>query len=85
MNACKDAEKARKKLKKKNPVGYILGSAALFAVACVTIPVAMSKATGILYKATNSTVKDDDDWGPVIEKKSLPKDTDTAGKDEEEL
>lgn len=84
MDTCKDAKKTKKSFKKKNPVGYVLGSFALFAVGCVTIPVAMTKVTGMLYKATNSTAKDDDDWGPVIEKKSPPKNTSTEEKDEEE-
>lgn len=57
----------RERIKKK--VGYAVGSVALFAVACVTIPVALTTATGILYKATAPKAKDDDDWGPVIEKK----------------
>lgn len=50
-------------------VGYAIGSVALFAAACVVVPVVLSTATGMLYKATAPKVKDDDDWGPVIEKK----------------
>ena len=58
-----------KKHKIRNKVGYVVGSIALFATACVTVPVALAAATGMLYKATAPKVKDDDDWGPVIEKK----------------
>ena len=62
-------EKLAKRERIKKKVGYAVGSVLLFAAACVTVPVALAKATGILYKATGPKVKDDDDWGPVIEKK----------------
>ena len=58
-----------KKRKVKSKVGYVVGSIALFAAACVAIPVALTIATGALYKVTAPEFKDDDDWGPVIEKK----------------
>lgn len=57
----------RERIKKK--VGYAVGSVILFAAACVAVPVALATATGMIYKATTPKVKDDDDWGPVIEKK----------------
>lgn len=59
-----------KKRKIKSKVGYVVGSIVLFAAACVTIPVVLTTATGMLYKATTPKTKDDeDDWGPVIERK----------------
>lgn len=54
----------------KKVVGYVLGSITTFAVACVAVPIVMTKVIGLLYKTAITTVKsDNDDWGPVIEKK----------------
>lgn len=59
-----------KKGRIKSKAGYVIGSIALFAAACVAVPAAMAAVTGILYKASLDTAAvDDDDWGPVIEKK----------------
>lgn len=75
--------KKKEKTKKKHLLGYVMGSVALFTVACVTIPAAMAKATGVIYKAINNTQKDDD-WGPVIEKKASAVQPVPEKEDEEE-
>lgn len=67
-------EKESKKTKKSiiRFIGYLVGSAALFAAAVAVIPELMPKVSGVinkeLTKASNAR-KDDEDWGPVIEKK----------------
>lgn len=63
----KDRARGKQEFKKK--AGYVIGSVVLLVAACVAIPVVMTAAADTLYKATVPKVKDDDDWGPVIEKK----------------
>lgn len=51
---------------------YLFGSAALCAVAIMTIPKIMPYISGAIYKNSVKSLnakKIDDDWGPVIEKK----------------
>lgn len=53
MKRCKSSEKTQnqeKNFKKKHPVIYILGSIVTLGIACITIPSAMTKVTGIIYK-----------------------------------
>ncbi len=45
MNVHKDTKK-KKGIKKKNLTGYMLGSSALFVVACVIVPTILSKECG---------------------------------------
>lgn len=62
----------KKEKKKKSLLGYVLGSAALFGIAVVAIPKILPIISGEVNKfATqySNAQKDDDDWGPVIEKK----------------
>lgn len=69
MENCMEREKYLKKHERiKKKVGYAIGSLILFAAACVTVPALLATATSLLYKATTPKVKDDDDWGPVIER-----------------
>lgn len=66
-------ESAQKKEKQHNvlsAVGYVMGSMALFTVACVTLPTILSNVSSTLYKSSLKRANhDDDDWGPVIERK----------------
>ena len=51
---------------------YLVGSAALCAVAFAVIPKAISYVSGAINKnlaKVSNARKSDDDWGPVIEKK----------------
>lgn len=67
------AQKKKKRRKVLNAAGYVAGSIALFAVACATLPSIFSNISGALYKASlKRTHRDDDDWGPVIERKEMP-------------
>lgn len=62
-----------KKEKGKSVVGYILGSIAIGVIACLAIPKIMPYVSGFIYKKSvkkTNLKKDDDDWGPVIEKKN---------------
>ena len=81
MNVRKEDEIVHKK--KWDYASYVLGSIVLFAVTCVTIPSAMKKATGLIYKKTMNNTKDDynNDWGPVIEKKESNEMGDTKEKE----
>lgn len=67
------AQKKEKRRKVLNTVGYVVGSVALFAVACAALPSILSDVSGALYKSSLKKVNhDDDDWGPVIERKETP-------------
>ena len=54
-------------------LGYTIGSAALFAAAVAALPEVMPKVSGRinkeLTKISNKKSDNDDNWGPVIEKK----------------
>lgn len=54
---------------------YVIGSLAAFAAACVAVSELMPRISGTITKAaakrTNANRNDDDDWGPVIEKKEV--------------
>lgn len=64
------ARKKEKRRKAWNTVGYMAGSVALFAAACVALPNILSNVSGALYKSSLKKANhDDDDWGPVIERK----------------
>lgn len=64
------AESARKKHLEVLKVGrYTVGSVALFAIACVTLPTIISNISGALYKSSLKKANHDDDWGLVIERK----------------
>lgn len=68
--AIEAAQKKKKQRKVLNAAGYVAGSIALFTVACATLPSIFSKISGVLYKSSlKRTHRDDDDWGPVIERK----------------
>lgn len=58
----------------KKLVVYVVGSLALFAAACVVIPMIMPNISGKIYKESvkrsNKKAEEDDDWGPVMEKKN---------------
>lgn len=63
-------QKREKHHKVLTTAGYIAGSAALFAVACATLPTILSHVSGALYKSSLKKInRDDNDWGPVIERK----------------
>nr|WP_303661857.1 hypothetical protein [Bacteroides intestinalis] len=63
-------QKKEKRRKTVNTISYVVGSVALFAVACVTLPSILSNVSGTLYKSSLKRANhDDDDWGPVIERK----------------
>lgn len=67
IEAAREKKKQRKVL---NAVGYVAGSITLFTVACATLPSILSNVSGALYKASlKREHRDDDDWGPVIERK----------------
>lgn len=67
-------------------VGYVIGSVALFTAACAVIPPLMSNISGALYKASCKGFKDvdDDDWGPVVERKDSAKTDDSEEIDQED-
>lgn len=51
---------------------YFIGSIAAFAVVCVAVSELMPRILGTINKAAAKKANakwDDDDWGPVIEKK----------------
>lgn len=53
-------------------VCYVIGSIAALAAACVVISELMPHISGTINKAAArkaNAKRDDDDWGPVIEKK----------------
>lgn len=55
-------------------IGYVIGSLAAFAAACVAVSELMPRISGIITKAAAKRAnakQDDDDWGPVIEKKKV--------------
>ena len=53
---------------------YVIGNLAAFTAACVAVSELMPRISGTITKAaakrTNAN-RDDDDWGPVIEKKEV--------------
>ena len=69
MNNIKNEEKLKKKHNKKNSIGYVLGSIGLLVATSVTIPVIITKVSGIMFKKTMRTSQQDDNWGPIIERK----------------
>lgn len=72
----------RKSLKRRSFVKYMLGSVVLFIAACASVPIAMEKITGLLYKFALKIRKDeDDDWETVIERKDFSKTSDTEESD----
>lgn len=62
----------KKESKVFSTICYVIGSIAAFAVACVTVSELMPRILGTINKAAAKKANakwDDDDWGPVIEKK----------------
>ena len=56
--------------KKKSNVGFIIGSLCVAACAVIVVPKAISALSNYLYSKQLTDIEaDDDDWGPVIEKK----------------
>lgn len=73
------AQKKEKHRKALNAAGYVAGSIALFAVACAALPPILSNVSGALYKSSLKKANcDDDDWGPVIERKEKPDESEQA-------
>jgi len=67
------AQKKEKHRKALNAAGYVAGSIALFVVACATLPSILSNISGALYKSSlKKANRNDDDWGPVVERKEKP-------------
>lgn len=67
------AQKKEKRHRALNAVGYAAGSIVLFAIASAALPSILSKVSGALYKSSlKKTNHDDDDWGPIIERKEKP-------------
>lgn len=65
-------KKETKKNKINSTICYLVGSAVICAVAVVTIPKIMLYVSGEMYKnsvKSSNAKRNDDDWGPVIEKK----------------
>ena len=65
-----------KKSKVKSVLYYIVGSIALCAVAFIVIPKVVPYISGAINKKMakiNNANKSEDDWGPVIVKKSSEK------------
>lgn len=66
-----DNESGKKRGKIKRFICYSVGCLAVFVSAVAILPTLIEKTSGQMYKAelkkSNST--EDDDWGPVIEKK----------------
>lgn len=63
--------------KKSKIVGYIVGSIALCAATAIAVPILLPKLSGKINKdmtKRSNAAHDDDDWGPVIEKKTTEKD-----------
>lgn len=66
----------KKQHKVLDTVGYVAGSVAFFAAACAIIPSILSNVSGALYKSSLKKANhDDDDWGPLIERKEQPGDS----------
>lgn len=60
------------KKKKSKVAEYVVGMISLFVAAVVVVPVLLPKISGEINKSMtkrNNAARDDDDWGPVIEKK----------------
>ena len=65
-----------KKKKKSKVARYVVGTIALFAATAVAVPVLLPKISGKINKSMTkrkNAAHDDDDWGPVIEKKNTEK------------
>ena len=61
-----------KRIKVVTTIIYAVGSAVLFAVACVAISNYLPYVSGTITKNAvkhSNTKVDEDDWGPVIERK----------------
>ena len=74
-----ELEKSSKKRRSKSKAGYIVGSLALCAGACVAIPKLMPKVTAFIYDQmykSPDSVLDEDRWytGPKIPKEVLQAD-----------
>ena len=56
----------------KKVIYYIIGSIALFTVACLVVPKVTRKITNKAYKASvkKQNAEDEDDWGPELVKKN---------------
>lgn len=56
----------------KKVIYYIIGSIALFAIACLVVPKVTRKITNKAYKASvkKQNAEDEDDWGPELVKKN---------------
>lgn len=57
----------------KNTLGYVIGSVALCAAGFLAIPKALLYISGKINRSMvkkSNAKKADDDWGPVIERKS---------------
>jgi len=66
-------QKESKRRKIFNAAGYAVGSVALFSAACIALPAMLSHISGALYKSSLKKANhDDDDWGPVLERKEIP-------------
>ena len=65
-------KKETSKNKVYNAICYLLGSVSLCIVAIVAIPKIMPYVSGAIYKKSIKSLnakKNDNDWGPIIEKK----------------
>ncbi len=66
----------KKRCTKKGVFGYVIGSVALCAAAFLVIPEVLPYISGTINKRMvkkNNEKKSDDDWGPVIERKTPDK------------
>lgn len=65
-------DKKEKKSKLGSVIGYVVGSAVLCMAAVIVIPEVLPYISGAINKkvaTTSNKKRENDDWGPVIEKK----------------
>ena len=76
----KEESKKKNNSKAWKYAGYVVGSAALCAAACLVLPEAMMRVSGKINKQTTKLInrKKDDDWGPEIVKKEKAEDENNA-------